>query len=212
MRLQSCVSCSLPVMELEGQFEKLDLLYVNAPIPPPETVGWWHVRCLVESDAALPWYEGRLSSLRDVRGYHLIAEYPHWSVVREPRSGEVIALGRGGEVLSLSLGSRKRARASDGGWIYPIFEQTCHLELDDEDLVRSIQEGLQDAGSYSLPVVLKAMGVADKVVHPEALERGMFRLDKELQLHWGIRFVSASVDYGVFVPTQLESHVGESLK
>src|SRR5262245_55906592 len=130
MRLPSCVSCALPVLELEGQFEKLDLLYFNGPIRPRNSVGWWHASCMAESDMAAMWYEGRLSSLRDIRGYQQVAEYPYWTVVRDPRSGEVVALGRGGQTLDLSRGNRKWTRKANGGRIYPKIEDEFHFELD----------------------------------------------------------------------------------
>jgi hypothetical protein len=212
MKLSKCRNCGLPVLELEGQFSKLDSLYLDDNFPRPETSGKWHARCLAESDAALLWYECRLRNFRDVRGYQPLAEYPHWTVVREPRRGDVIAFGRSGELLSLSRGNRKRARKVEEGRIYPKLEDEFHFELDDPDLVRSMQEGLLNVGSYPLPAVLDAMGIRDKVVHPEAIERGVFRFNKRLQAEWGKRFASASAEYGVFVPTELEPHVGEFVR
>ena len=44
MRLSRCTHCALPVLELEGQFSKLDSLFIDNGHPPPETAGWWHAR------------------------------------------------------------------------------------------------------------------------------------------------------------------------
>jgi len=80
------------------------------------------------------------------------------------------------------------------------------------DLVQAIQAGLLTTGGYPLLAVLKGMGIADRMVHPEALEQGAFRLDKELQHDWDKRFVSARAEYSVFVPVELAVHVGEFIR
>ena len=41
-----------------------------------------------------------------------------------------------------------------------------------------------------------------------ALERGVFRFEKEQQRHWDRRAVTSGIEYGVFVPMELEAHVG----
>jgi hypothetical protein len=212
MKLPRCPSCGLPVVELEGQFAKLDSLYIHDGFPAPETSGWWHAACLAVSKVGPAWYEARLRNFCDVRRYQSVAEYPHWTVVREPNRGKLLALGRQGELLNLSRGSRKSARAVEGGRVYPKLEETFHLELDDTDLVRTIQEGLLSTGRYPLVAVLKAMGIADRTVHPEAIEQGVFLFDKELQHDWDKRFVSARAEYGVFMPAELEDHVGEFVR
>lgn len=212
MRTLPCPSCGLRVLELEGQFSLLDSFYINNGSPPAATVGWWHARCLAESDAAPLWYEARLRNFRDVRRYQTIAEYDQWTVLREPNRAAVFALGRGGQIISLSRGQRKRARATGGGYIYPKIEEMFHFELEDVDLVHAIQEQLLNSGSYPLLEVLNAMEVSDKLVHIEALEHGVFRFDKRLQRDWDARYVSAGVEYGVFVPLELEHHVGDFVR
>jgi hypothetical protein len=212
MKLQRCPSCELPVLELEGQFEILDSLYTHNGFPPPETSGWWHAPCLATSGAGSVWYEAHLRNFRDVRRYQSVAELLNWTVVREPNRGKLLALGRNGELLDLSRGKRKSARAVDGGCIYPKVEEMFHLELDDMELVQAIQSGLLDTGSFPLLEVLKGLGIGDRIVHPEALEQGSLRLDEELQRGWDMRFVSARAEYGVFVPQELEAHVGEFVR
>lgn len=212
MKLSSCQGCGKPVLELEGQFSVLDSLYIHNGFPPPETSGWWHARCLSESEAGSAWYEARLRNFRDVRRYQVVADYPQWTVLRGPNRGNLLAFGRRGELLNLSRGNRKLARPIEGGRLYPKIEETFHLELDDLDLVQAIQEGLRSVGSHPLPAVLNAMGIADRVVHPEAIEHGAFHFDKALQHDWDRRFVSARLEYDVFVPTELEPHVGEFMR
>ena len=209
MQTLPCPNCELPVLELEGQFSLLDSFYINNDSPPAATAGWWHAGCLAESEVASLWYEARLRNFRDIRRYRTVAEYAQWTVLREPNQSAVLALGRGGQILNLSRGRRKRARATDGGYIHPVAEDMFHLSLEDVDFVHSIQQQLLNSGRYPLLDVLNALGISDKLVHHEALEQGVFRFDKRLQREWDARYVSASVEYGVFVPAELEPHVGD---
>lgn len=211
MKLSRCTHCKLPVLELEGQFSKLDSLFIHNGHPPPATAGWWHAGCLAGSDAAAAWYEARVRNFRDVRRYQEVAATPEWTVLREPNRGKLLAIGRNGDLLSLSRG-RKGARAVAGGAVYPVLDEVFHLELDDQGLVQRIKDGLTSTGTFSVPVLLEGMAIADRTVHPEALEHGVLRFDGGLQAHWGPRFVSAQAEYGVFVPSELEPHVGELIR
>jgi len=211
VKLSRCTHCKLPVLELEGQFSKLDSLFIGSGGPPPATAGWWHAGCLAGSEAAALWYEARLRNFRDVRRYQEVAATPGWTVLREPNRGKMLAFGRGGELLSLSRGT-KGARAAAGGAIYPVRDEVFHLELDDDGLVQRIKDGLVSTGAFPVPALLEGMAIADRTVHPEALEHGALRFDSALQAHWGPRFVSAQAEYGVFVPSELEPHVGEFIR
>ena len=211
MKLSRCPHCKLPVLELEGQFSKLDSLYIHNGQPPAATAGWWHAGCLAGSDAAGPWYEARLRNFRDVRRYQEVAATPQWTVLREPNRGKLLALGRAGELLSLSRG-RAGAHPVPGGAVYPVHDEVFHLELDDAGLVQRIKDSLSSAGTFPVPALLEGMAIADRTVHPEALANGVLRFDGGLQAHWGPRFVSAQAEYGVFVPSELEPHVGEFIR
>jgi hypothetical protein len=211
MKLSRCTHCTLPVLELEGQFSRLASLFIADGHPPPETAGWWHARCLAGSDVAALWYEARLRNFRDVRRYQEVAATPHWTVLRDPNRGKLVAFGRGGELLSLSRG-KTGARPVPGGAIYPVVEDVFHLELDDDALAPRIKDALVATGAFPLPALLEGMAIADRTVHPEALERGALRFDSALQAHWKPRFVSARAEYGVFVPAELEPYVGEFIR
>lgn len=211
MKLAACKRCGEPVLELEGQFSKLDSLYIKGEFPPPETAGWWHASCLAESKVALAWYEVRLRNFRDVRRYQLVADYPDWTVLRDPNRGKIVAFGRKGEILSLSR-DRRMARAVESGYIYPKFEEEYHLELEDSALVQTIQEGLLVTGAFSLKAVLGAMGIANRIVHSEAIANSAFHLDGLLQRNWDKNPVSARLRYGVFVPAELAAHTDEVVR
>jgi hypothetical protein len=209
MRLASCVHCELPVLELRGQVAVLDSYYISDGEPPPTSAGWWHARCLADSEVAAAWYEARLRNHRDVRGLRPLGQLDHWTVVRHPRTGEVLAFGRRGELLSLPLG-RKGARRVDGGAVYPVVDGEYHLELGDAGLVETIQDGLTSNGTFPLTVLIDRLGVGDKVAHSEALERGVLRFDRKLRRDWTRWSVSMSVEYGLFVPAELEPFLGLS--
>lgn len=212
MTLSRCVACGLPVLEIDGQFSMLDSLFIQNGSPPPATAGWWHARCLADSDAGPAWFAARLRNYREVRRFEVVAEPAGWTVLHHPQRGKTLALARHGEQIDLSIGGHRQARAVEGGLIFPRVDDEFHLELEDASIIQAIKDGLVTRGRYPLPAVIAALGIADRVVHPEAIERGVFQLVPALQHHWGEHAVSASVSYGVFIPTELESYVGERVR
>lgn len=209
MNLSRCVACDLPVLELEGQFTKLDSFFIQNGSPPPDTAGWWHVRCLAGSDAGPAWYAARLRNYRDVRRFVPIAELAKWTVLSSPQHNKVLALAHHGELIELSSRRRKHGRAVDSGLIFPHVEEEFHLELEDASIIQAIKDGFIISGTYPLSAVLAALGIADRTVHPEVLERGALRFVRSLQEYWRPHAVSARVEYGVFIPAELEPYVGE---
>jgi hypothetical protein len=206
VRIPDCRSCGLPVLGLHGQIANLDSYFISDGAPPPESAGWWHVACLAASPFAADWYQARLRNFRDVRGYESVAELAHWSVLRLQRTGDVTALGREGGLLSLSP-RHGRPRPVPGGVIYRVVEDEYHLELADEAIVQTIHEALTSEGTYPLPALIEQLGIGNRMAHPEALERGLFRFNKSLRRDWMRRAVSSSIEYGVFVPTELVPYI-----
>jgi hypothetical protein len=185
----------------------LDSYYISEGKPPAASAGWWHARCLADSPVALDWYEARLRNHRDVRGMTPLDELARWTILRHPRTGEVLAFGRGGELLSLPL-ERKGARRVEGGAVYPVVDDDYHLHLGDQAIVQPIKDSLTSTGTYPLPALIDRLGVGDKVAHPEALERGVLRFERKLQRDWTRWSVSVRIEYGLFVPVELEPFVG----
>jgi hypothetical protein len=163
MKLPSCVSCGRPVLQLSGQFANLDSYYLGEGGPPRETAGAWHASCLAASPAATAWYAVRLRNHCDVRDFRPVAELDHWTVVGHPRSGDVVAFGRAGELVSLALG-RDRGRSVAGGAVYPTVVPLYNVELDDEPVIADIQRGLDADGSYPVMALIDKLGIADRVV------------------------------------------------
>src|SRR5262245_13090716 len=140
MKLPTCKSCHLPVIELRGQFQKLDPFYVTAGSPPPETAGWWHTKCLVQSAVGAQWCAARERNLREVRVYVSVWKAPPWALLKHPRHGDVLALSSSGEVIALTL--LPPSRETSSGRIHPVIEKEFNLELEDAGFVREAQERL----------------------------------------------------------------------
>lgn len=212
MTIRNCTSCGLPVIELRGEFEKLDPLYARGSSVPDETVGWWHTRCLAGSEAALIWYEARLKNYREMRGWTTVADLEEWTVVADSRGGTRLALGHNGQILDMPEGSGAAARPVEGGHVYPTVwpEYNLNLEPTNENAatIAAIQAALASNGTYPLPDLFVALGIADRVLHPEALELGVFRFDGGARRNWGQHSVAARAEYWIFMPSALEPYRG----
>jgi hypothetical protein len=205
MKLRECIGCGRPVLELRGQFTLLNSFYINDGVPPVESAGEWHLSCLHGSGYGAAWYEARRRNFVDIRKYDVILESEAWTVTRNPRTREPVALSPSGDSLLLVF-AEARPRPVPGGAIYRVDEE-YNLELDDREAIKAIQGTLSTVGAFPLLAVMEVLGIADRVVHAEALEEGMLRVDHELRGEWQPGFVSARADYGVFVPAELEPHV-----
>lgn len=105
MRLPTCVACAQPVLELDGQFDKLDSYLIECGSPPEGSDGWWHVACLRASDLGATWHDARIRNLVDVRRCERVAESARWTVLRDRRR-KTLAVGRTGELVELSIGRK----------------------------------------------------------------------------------------------------------
>lgn len=121
MRPVSCRGCELPVLELRGQVAVLDSYYISGGQPPETTAGRVACAMPLRVSGRRRMVRGPAAQPRDVRGLRPLAELERGTVVRHPRTGEALAFGRGGELLSMPL-ERKGARSVDGGAVYPVFE------------------------------------------------------------------------------------------
>jgi hypothetical protein len=194
------------VLELMGQFAKLDSMFLRDGGPPRETAGWWHAPCLAASGFAEAWADVRLRNVREVRGYTKVADTIWWTVLRLPRTGAVVAIGRSAIALSLSRFGGQRPRRIEGGAVYRIDDE-YNFDLDDLDTIASIKRSLLEAGRYPLTELAAVLGISDRLSHPEALADAALRFDKQLQQHWLAGAVSVRIEYGVFVPDELLPHV-----
>jgi hypothetical protein len=212
MSLARCVVCGLPVLELKGEYANLDSFYIQDDGPPADTAGQWHALCLAKSSVARSWHDVRVNNFRDVRGYVLLARLPSWTLLEHSRTREVLAFGHDGRLLNLSLGGKSKARKVAGGAVYPVELPEYHLRLEQSSenaaLIASIQEALSAKKEYPLPLLVDALSINDRIMHPVALERGRLLFERRLRRSWESDTVSVVIEYGVFVPDELEAFVG----
>jgi hypothetical protein len=210
MTLPICIHCQLPTLEVEGQFEKLDSFYLGEDAPPRESAGYWHTSCLRSSNYGPAWHDARLRNHVEVRSYQLLATSEEWSVVRHPRSNATLAFSRTGEMLSLGFPAG-RLRTTEGGSIYRVEESEYHLELEETEVIRSIQDALSSVKTFPVLALFEALGINDRLSHPEALEGSLIHFSRALRGDWSQTGVSARWEYGVFVPAELEPYVGRAV-
>jgi hypothetical protein len=206
MKISNCVGCSLPALSLRGPFVLLDSFYLAECGPPPDSAGKWHWSCLANTDLGPAWRKAFKTNFVRVRHYDEVAESDDWCVVRHPRTKETVAISREGGLLSLGFAAGK-VRNSAGGKIYKVEEGERHIELDDQAIVKTVQESLSSTKRFPIMELLELMGTADRVVHPEALEDSALLLDARLQRSWTRASVSVRWEHGVFVPDELLKYV-----
>jgi hypothetical protein len=203
MKLSSCVGCGLPVLELEGQFAKLDSYYIANGDPPVDSAGWWHVKCLQGSRFGESWYAARLRNFVGVRGATTLAELPRWTVIES--RGERMAVARTGELVGLTY-TAKPVRVTPAGAVYEHFDSMFNLELEDRDLVATAQRALLAEKSFPLTTLLAGMQIADRIVNPDALADGRLEFQPKLQQFWSQSSIAISMRHGVLVPAELRDY------
>jgi hypothetical protein len=204
--IEQCVGCGRPLLSFPGEFENLDSYYIEGGSPPEETSGEWHSKCLHGSPAREQWCQRRVENYVNIRAYEIVAEIGTWTVLRNPVRDERIAFSRDGDLLGLTF-PRGRQRVVPGGGIYGNRYPQYHLQLDDGAQVQRIQDQLAADKKYPVLGLFEILGIADTILHPEALEQSFLLWDRGLARHWSKRQVSARCDFGVFVPTELEPYV-----
>lgn len=200
MRPPACVLCGQPVLELIGQSSTLAPYLDSAAALPLDMAGSWHLVCLAGEPRAGEWGAAIVRSYTAVRGYDILGRTPRWTVVRSPRTGEVLALGDRGAILPLA-GSTLRAGAS----VLRVYEPMYWLEWD-EPVIAEIQTVLRRSGEISVVRVAQLLGSADRLADPPWLTDSVFRLDEALLEDWRADTVGAAVDYAVRLPAELEPY------
>lgn len=206
MRSQICTYCQLPVLEIEGQFGKLDSYYLSGGESFADSVGYWHTSCLTTSPYGQSWHDVRLKNFTAVRNYQLVASVNEWSVIRHPRTAEHLALSTNGDFLSLMLPGGRIRRVAQGS-IYRVVEPEYNLHLEDPSIIKTVQEALTAAKTFPVLALFEALGISERVFHPEALEGSMIHLSRALVRDWEETTVAARWEYGVFVADALEKYV-----
>jgi hypothetical protein len=200
MRLPTCVACGLPVLELRGQYTKLDSFLIQGGVPPVASAGTYHSSCLAASPVGPAWGAALVKSFVGTRGFERLAQADEWTVVRNPRTSDTVALGANG--VTLALGFAGHAREVPGGAAFAVTEREYALEWD-APLVDDIQRGLRAQRRVAVLEIADQLGIRDRLAHPELLVDAAFQLDPALEPDWRPGFVWAPVEYRVFVPAAL---------
>jgi hypothetical protein len=206
MRSARCTLCQRPVLEVRGQFEILDSLYLAQESPLSDSVGIWHTPCLRSTPYGAAWHEVRLRSFTQIRRHPIIATEGEWTIIEQSLTEAPLALSAHGDLLALGF-SATRARRVAGGRVYGVVEPDYNLHLDDAAVIREVVDALGSTGSFALLALFEALEIADRVSHPEALEGSVLRVDHRRLRPWTRHCVAARWEYGVFVPDALVKYV-----
>jgi len=202
MNLDSCFICKRPVLEFEGQFEKLDTYLLNESDDAYQqgAFGWCHARCLSTSNWGAFWAERRIQHMTKVMGFAKISETSTLTAVCNPRTEEVSVLRTDGITFSVRPSAFARKKDCLGGILLPVSEP-IHLEFDDPKLACEIRDSLVKSRCFPLSKLVEALNVTDCLLYPEAVLDGMMQFDKTLKQHWmSTCWVSAVVAYNQFMP------------
>lgn len=204
MNLSACCLCSKPVLELEGQFAKLDTycLTEGDELLVRGIYGECHSACLIGSQWGPHWAERLLVNLRDTRRLQPVGESGSYVALRNKNSRTTLLLRRDGLLLVASDAQVNKRRQTASGWFLPI-KAEFNLELSSEpDLIADIQRALLSAQTYPLPSLIDALHLTEQTLFPAALERGALHFDKQLKRYWNRTALSASIQYESFIPAE----------
>lgn len=206
MNLEPCFLCSLPVMELEGQFDKMDSYYL---LPEDDAYvqgayGWCHALCLAQSSWGAFWFTRRRKHFTENMGYEQKASTGEHCVLRRPRDGTLLILRHDGLMFDIAPHALSKAKSTEGGVLLPV-EHEMNLELDTAATVQKIRDDLMKHKRYSLWALIDEVGIRERMLFPRALEGGELRLDKRLRREWFGNWLSAKVVYERFIPDEIVS-------
>lgn len=140
-----------------------------------------------------------------VRGYEVVAELESGVVLYSWREDRLV-VSPDGVVLDLTFDGGVQRRVP-GGVICRVRPRECNLQFDDEAVVARLQEQLRTQKKVPLMQIFELLGTADCVLHPEALTDSYFVWHRALARLWEKQWVTANLDYGVFVPEELEPYI-----
>lgn len=204
MNLESCFICKHPVLELTGQFEKLDtyLLSEDDIAYQEGAFGWCHASCLSKSTWGSFWAERRICNLTSIRGYSKLCNDGPLTVVYHPRTKEKIVLRSDGVSFTIDSSISVNKKDCSMGILLPVSEE-INLELDESELVIRIRETLVKNKSFPLQRLIEELGLTNYLLYPEAITDGNLVFSKSLKREWIGNWVSANVTYNRFIPKEV---------
>jgi hypothetical protein len=197
-RIEVCVLCTMPVLELDGQFEVLQPYDGRADDPAFEIVGTCHSTCLAASEHHPKWVNWMLGGFLR-RGYERVGTAEGWQVLSMARTDDAVAVHETGCTVGFKRAMLKKGKRCDGGLLIPVRNE-MYYELDEVELVASWQNQLSTSGSIALERVVQDLGIADRMRWPVALRGGRWVHSKRTRATWGPGQIGAIGEYNVFVP------------
>ena len=190
------------MLELGGQAAMLQPYLSAAGTPPVDTAGEWHLTCLATDPVAEQWGQAHVRSFTEVRHFDRVATTPDWTVVSNPRTGDVLALGRLGAVLTLR---GRTVRPEPAG--LRMTDVDHWLEWD-QPVIARIQAQLRTDARIGVLEVADLLGSRHRLGQPDSLSDSAFRLNPELVEGWSPTAVGATVEYFVPLPAELVPYAG----
>lgn len=201
--MNSCTICRLPVLELDGQFENLEPYYAESGHPAADLTGECHSCCIASNAYGRVWHDWRVHNYTTIRGYRIASEQDGWTVLLHKRHPELLALhATGFSVGGERPAQRGREKLVEGGILVAIDEE-FNLVLDDLEIVAAIKSHLKQDRRYSILAMSSALGIADRIQWPQALDNAFFVFDAKLQREWTNTALSMRAQYAKFLPTQV---------
>ena len=166
MNLDQCIFCKGPVLEIRGQFEKLDTYFLKKEdeLFQHKIYGSCHSSCMQESKWGAAWYKKRLEYARNM-GFRVVTIAGNYCVLDRGQAWELYYT----DGTKASLGKDELHQASG---ILQI-KQLYNVELDDAQLVTSIRATLEEEGSYPLWKLIEHLKIEDRILQPEQLQNAI---------------------------------------
>lgn len=172
--------------------------YVSvAGVPPIATAGEWHLSCLAAQPVAEQWGRAHQHSFVEVRHFEPVARTPQWTVVDNARSGDRLALGQFGAILSLR---GRGIQPVPAGLRVTVFEYWLEW---DQPVIARIQAQLRGSGTVGVLEVADLLGIRHRLIEPDTLSDTVLRSNPELMEEWTPTAVGATLDAIVPLPGDL---------
>lgn len=202
MNLEKCFICNFAVLELKGQFEKLDPYVLNEHelAFKKNAFGWCHSKCLCKSTWGAFWAEQQVWHKVHVMGFEEIVRTRHFSIIRNPRDSTIAIIRSDGVTFNIDASALlliKKVKNED--IMLPVSEE-INIEFDNSAIVNEIKHCLIRNLPYPLQFVVDIFDINEKLIFPKAIDEGYLQFDKKLKQYWIGNWISAKAVYHQFIP------------
>lgn len=164
--LDLCIFSQQPVLELRGQFEKLDTYYLEKKdeLFRKKIYGSCYSAAMKKSEWGALWYKQRMQYARKM-GYRVMSMAGNHCVVDQGQALEVYYA----DGTRAYLGRDEIPQSGN----HITINQHYNLELNDVARVAAIREKLEQEGSYPLWKLIEHLGVQDQILEPAQLQNAL---------------------------------------